>query len=576
MCKVIILYFLILVFVSKLIFNECFAETNTDSLKAELSKSSGIKKIDILNLLSELSANSEPGASLEYAHQALFHSENDKYMKGQIDASVNIGNAYSNLGNHKLSIEYYQRALKYYKKEKNKEKIAEILNIIAKSYYHIEKNKNLKYEHSELPLKIREELRFKEGISASLDIHKEIEKSKEKIEKNEYFKNALNYLDRSVKEAKSGDYQELIMKNYQFFSEIFIQQGNFEKGLEFFKMYSEIKDSIYDSEINKKMAEIRIKYETERKEKEIEILKKKDEIQLLQLARQKILLKSFIISSGLFLISIIILLNRYYVKKKSNEKLEAKTNELSLINEKLILSESSLRTANTTKDKFFSIIARDLRTPITEFLGLSKFLTERWCDLSSDETQNCIVDINEYAVNLKNLLENLLLWSRCQLGIAEHYPEKIDLNELISHVIFDYKNIAGGKNIRIISEIEHETYVFADMSDVLIILDQLLSNAIKFNKKEGEINISTQDRGQDIIISIHDNGFGINDNELNNLFKIDLSVNSVSTPKEKGTGLGLIVCKEIVEKNDGKIWADSMIGKGSKFHFSLRKYITEK
>jgi signal transduction histidine kinase len=177
--------------------------------------------------------------------------------------------------------------------------------------------------------------------------------------------------------------------------------------------------------------------------------------------------------------------------------------------------------------------------------------------------------ISQSSQNAMDLLQNLLDWSRAQTGRMEFNPEYFELVDLIGESKMLFDAIASQKNISIKSELPHSIVVFADKQMTSTVLRNLISNAIKFTRHGGEINLSAKKKSNGILISVSDNGVGIAAERLIKLFRIDESNSTYGTEKERGTGLGLILCKEFVENHGGKIWAESEEGKGSTFYFTL-------
>lgn len=232
-------------------------------------------------------------------------------------------------------------------------------------------------------------------------------------------------------------------------------------------------------------------------------------------------------------------------------------------------SESELKEMNSTKDKFFSIIAHDLKNPFQGILGFVELLHNDLNEFSEAELKMVIEQVKEATENAYNLLLNLLEWSRLQLNRVTFSPKLVNLSSLAQQEIYILKTQAKAKNIEINLELEDETEVFADENMIRMIFRNLISNAIKFTDLEGTINISSNFLPKFIDIEIRDSGIGISQENIKKLFKINEQVVSQGTAKEKGTGLGLILCKEFIERNKGKIWVESKLGTGSSFHILL-------
>ena len=239
------------------------------------------------------------------------------------------------------------------------------------------------------------------------------------------------------------------------------------------------------------------------------------------------------------------------------------------LDEKLNLYAKELELANNTKDKLFSIISHDLKSPFNSILGFTDLLHNQYDDYTDEEKKKFILSIKESSESTYALLEKLFAWSLSQSGGIKAYPQKIDLKEIADNKLNLLKNIAASKNITLINKIDPNTFAFADIQMVKTVILNLLNNALKFTHKDGNIIIDNCLNNGFVQISVMDNGVGIPSSCIENLFKVNLTYSTLGTSNEKGTGLGLIICKDFVENNGGKIWVDSILDKGSKFSFTL-------
>ena len=242
-----------------------------------------------------------------------------------------------------------------------------------------------------------------------------------------------------------------------------------------------------------------------------------------------------------------------------------------LTEEALRESEARMRELNATKDKFFSIIAHDLRNPFNSIIGFSDLLTKQVQKKDYESIANYSQIILNSSQRAMDLLMNLMDWSRMQTGRIEFIPECIDMLELTNEVLKLLNTSSQQKSIAVSTEFPPLVFVLADKQMISTVLRNLISNAIKFAHAGGEICISAKSKQGEWVITIADNGVGINKEAIDKLFRIDESYSTLGTQNEKGTGLGLLLCKEFVEKHDGRIWIESEVGKGSKFHFSVPK-----
>ena len=236
-------------------------------------------------------------------------------------------------------------------------------------------------------------------------------------------------------------------------------------------------------------------------------------------------------------------------------------------------SEARLWELNATKDKFFSIIAHDLRGPFNTILGFSDILVERTREKNYEDVEKFALIIQQSSHLAMELITNLLEWSRLQTGRLKFNPEYMDFTQLIKSVAQLLNNSAHQKAITIYIEAPDNLTVFADKAMMGAILRNLISNAIKFTHLDGEIVVSAQPEKDQLNVMVADNGVGIKKGAIDKLFVLEESHSTQGTQNEKGTGLGLILCKEFIEKHGGEIRVESEPGNGSKFYFNIPQHI---
>ena len=237
--------------------------------------------------------------------------------------------------------------------------------------------------------------------------------------------------------------------------------------------------------------------------------------------------------------------------------------------EQLRKNAADLKELNATKDKFFRIIAHDLRNPFFALLGSAEILAKNAHLYNMEGIANIGKIMYNSAKSAHSLLENLLEWSRSQAGDMKFNPVTIPLTDLVSENIANLKVVAASKNIGLFSDVPNSLGAYADVDMLSAIVRNLLSNAIKFTAKEGKVSVHAKSDMNDVVITVKDTGTGISSEDIGKLFRIDTVYRTPGTENEKGTGLGLILCKEFVEKHGGKIWVESTVGSGSKFIFTL-------
>ena len=265
-------------------------------------------------------------------------------------------------------------------------------------------------------------------------------------------------------------------------------------------------------------------------------------------------------------------LNSYIEELTINKDLlEEKAHELVEITTQLEFSEEKLKNAVAEKDKFFSIIAHDLKSPFTALLGFSEILVEEADELSKEEVKEFSTHLRNAIVGLYKLLENLLTWSRLQRGKISKELADLDLKELINEIFSVFQENARQKKIELETNLESPLIIQADKMMIETIIRNLVANALKFTPEGGKISVIVEEDADFVKISVKDTGVGMPESIKNKLFKIDEHVTTRGTNDEKGTGLGLILSKEFVEKHGGKIWVESEEGKGSTFIFTIAK-----
>jgi signal transduction histidine kinase len=189
--------------------------------------------------------------------------------------------------------------------------------------------------------------------------------------------------------------------------------------------------------------------------------------------------------------------------------------------------------------------------------------------LDDDEREEMIRYVSTSAESAFKLLDNLLTWAQSQSGNIEFFPEDIDLSHTVAETVESVQGQATEKEISVISEVSEPMEIFGDENMLSMVLRNLVSNALKFTHSDGEVRINTQRREGDVLVSVSDTGVGISEAALSKLFKVSQNASTIGTNNEKGTGLGLILCKEFIEQHGGSIWAESEVGKGTTFYFSI-------
>jgi signal transduction histidine kinase len=245
--------------------------------------------------------------------------------------------------------------------------------------------------------------------------------------------------------------------------------------------------------------------------------------------------------------------------------------QLKTVTEILSATNIELQNANANKDKLLSIIAHDLRNPFSVLITFSKLLLDSYDDFSKEDVINYLQTFYQTSKQGYNLLDNLLKWSKSQTGKIEIETEILDLKDLIEENITLLNSQACSKKIKMLNRVPENLIAKADLNMILTVVRNLISNAIKFTDEGGKIEISGKQSKNYVEITVKDNGVGIEESDLEKIFRIDIKHSTPGTANERGSGLGLVLCKEFIEKNHGILVAKSKIGKGSEFSFTLPK-----
>ncbi len=359
------------------------------------------------------------------------------------------------------------------------------------------------------------------------------------------FQKSIKSFNDALNSAISVNNKYRIMNVYEMLKKVY-QEFNDLKNYNFYSAkYFIIKDSLDDIALHH---QLNILSEFEHTNEFNKKLKEQEEARKIE-DRNRLIIS---LVSVIVLIIIIIIAIIYYKKYKINQKLNQELKDL-----------------NATKDKFFSIIAHDLRNPISNFKQMTDILAVEYQYLDDQEKIDFIDALNKSSKQIYNLLENLLTWSRSQRGVIEFHPLKNDLYYIVDNSIELLTASASNKEIKLINNIKPETFAAFDSNMITTVVRNLISNAIKFTNTGGTIEVFSNNDEKNLSISIKDSGVGISKETISNLFKIDSSKSTSGTNDEKGSGLGLILCKEFIDRHSGKIWVESELGVGTTFTFSI-------
>lgn len=372
----------------------------------------------------------------------------------------------------------------------------------------------------------------------------------------------LDFIKRAYELRKEiGDKRGMVASLTQL-ADNYSAINDYENAFTYHKLAKLYSDSLLNEQKNKAVAEFQEKFQREKREKEILQLQQENTI-------HRSILTYLIIIIVLLAVIAVVIFFAYRSKRKTNALLISYNKEVTNQKEELIRLNTQLHELIATKDKFFSIIAHDLRSPFQGFLGLAQIITEQAGKITAEELSSLGSNLYKTADNLFTLLKNLLEWAQMQRGVLNYEPALIVIKDLIDVSVEAVKRRIEQKDITVDTSGVKPLSVYADSKMVNSVLLNLISNSVKFTGMNGAITIKTDEVDNMIQISVADTGVGIAPDRLEKLFLVGEKIGTKGTEGELSTGLGLILCKEFIDLHGGKIWVHSTVGKGSIFYFTL-------
>jgi len=377
----------------------------------------------------------------------------------------------------------------------------------------------------------------------------------------ERFNEAQGLIERSLETAKSFNAQKMEIDCYQQLSQLAEKKGDFKSALGLHKSYKQLEDSLFSQEMVEKIFQDQLRFQTETKDFEIAALSKAKVEKDSELKRQELLRNILVIIVALtaFLL--------FAVFRSGQRRI--RINKLLIEHQEELKKRSiELEQLNQVKDKFFSIISHDLRSPINALHGLLNLVDNK--QITQEEFINLTHELKIQFNHTRTLINNLLDWALLQMDKLKIQPEKIDLSITVEQN-FKMLNALHLKEIKMANLIKPGLLGWGDLNMINLVFRNLILNAIKFSESGSAIEVSAHEQGDYYVIGVKDHGVGISPEVQKILFEKTSGYSTRGTANEKGTGLGLILCKEFVEKNGGQIWLESEEGKGSTFYFTIKK-----
>ncbi len=532
--------------------------------------------------------------SFSYAKQALQMAKELGDIEEQINNLNTIGTTYSDQKEYDLAITYLRKAVELSSSDIFPYLYSRSYNNLA--YAYIEKNElDSAYLYTEKALSIGKNNNLPYTVGFAMrnlgDIHakrQEYEKALDMYQKavdfaKEYENTfmlistytkiafvylqtnqdnlALTYLSKSIEIGKNYYFPYELHAAYKLMSDLYRKKGDIAKAFEYQTLYILLRDSIYNIEKQTYL----IENEFSKKEKQM-------------LIEENNLKQSEIIKKDMWLIvavSLLLLAKMFAFlffknmkqKKRAYRIVVQQHNEILKQNEKIKSQAEHLQRLNDTKDKILAIISHDFRSPLANLQNLLDLFENQ--NISGKDILFITKELRKNISNVQNALDNLLHWAYSQINGLQTQKKVFDIQKVIQELNQFFEPDLFKKKIKLSCQISPDTLVYADQDQVRLILRNLIANAIKFTPQNGEITIFAEEKQKERFVCVSDTGVGMSQEKVQTLFDINKSTSTKGTEGEKGTGLGLLLCKDFVEKNGGRIWAESQIGEGSTFHFTL-------
>ncbi|PKP04102.1 MAG: hypothetical protein CVU14_00830 [Bacteroidetes bacterium HGW-Bacteroidetes-9] len=536
--------------------------------------------------------------SLDYLSQALRIQEKSGDSLGLSKSYNNIGNIYLSVGDQKLAFDFYHKAELINKSMNNLKSLAISYNNLGTALQGQGKIKEA-LEYNRLSIEISRRINDQAGIISSLtnigniylaegDLSQALINYKEalrlsndnedryqhasilsnlaslRIKQNE-LDEAISLLNESLKFAEKAGSDVLLLEIYANLSEAWQQKGDYKRAFDFLTKHKKNVDSIYNLESAERLNRLRVSFESEETERDNQLLRQQNIFSQLALKRQQTIRNLLIAISVIIIVFTTFLLSLYQSKKRKNELLAERTNQIIQQKDELDKLYKEQFKQNETKNKFFSIVAHDLKSPFQSILGFSELLSSEYDYLTETQRREAATNILNVSNDTFRLIENLLEWGRTQTGAVRAVFKTFIVRDLALDTLPLFQTQLKKKDIQLTYDLPPLLQAWADPDMIMTVLRNLLSNAIKFTPVGGNIHLSASQSDEMVRFSVKDTGTGMSPDILERLFTFDPKVQRAGTMGERGTGLGLALCLEFMELNHGIIKVESEPGKGSTF-----------
>jgi len=501
--------------------------------------------------------------ALSYYLKALDFYKQEGFDRDRASAYSSIGAVYLDRLRYDDALEYYGKALEIRTALEDRSGIAACLQSIGVVHQRLGRSE-VALEHLSRALDIARELGNKNLVATTRVVLGTM------LLQLQRFDAAREHLTEGLYVASDIGARRVAMDAYRGLTEAAAAQGDYRSALRLHQQFAALSDSIFNAEKTQAIEDMRAKYEAETLEKEISQLHlasdmKDEELDRRreELSKQRIAIYAF----AAVVVTIVVfssLLYRQLALNKRNAILLAEQNSRLTHQQELLNRQTEeLRQLNATKDRFFALIAHDLRSPLASLLSTTRSLADCCGDLDATTLQRYMETINGSARRLHRLLENLLQWASAQTGTLQKHVVEVRLGEVVEEIVAVLADTADAKAVSLVSNVPSDLTVLADVNMLRAVLRNLVDNAIKFSFRGSEVSVAATAIDGSAEVAVTDRGVGIPAGDVANLFQLDRSPRTRGTIGEQGSGLGLTLCREFTEALGGTIWVESHEGQGS-------------
>ena len=459
----------------------------------------------------------------------------------------NLGIAYEELGELDSALYYFNIATGLRLKFHDLRGLTKSYGSIGLVHLHRQQYDSAQY-YLEEAIQLDEEIKDTVALSSDLSTYAEVLYHQSK------YHEAQQAVLRSISMSKGVETKKMA---YKMLGDISEKLMDYKTSAEVRKKYYELSDSVFVAEKEAELGELRVSSETELKDlqiSELESERKFQELKAEQAERQRLY---FLVGLFLLLIVVAVIVFLYRAKSKSNTKLEKANHQLKQLNQ--------------TKNRLFSIISHDLKSPLSSFHLITKSLTDNWDQLEKDQLKDFLITLRDSSANVRDMMDNLLKWALAQTDQLQYEPHSLDPVDVITKVKSQLHSVASLKEMEINIEHEQSLRIEADRAFLEIIIRNLVSNSLKYSDVQKRIDVSVTSEADKGVISIQDQGVGMDQEQIDSLLNGSLVAHDIQNSTEKGTGLGLLLCKELVVRMNGRMEVSSKRNEGTIFRISFPK-----